>query len=29
MSVFISYSRRNKPFAERLYLDLKRAGLEV
>ena len=28
-SVFISYSRRNRPFAERLYFDLNRAGLDV
>ncbi len=28
-SVFISYSRRNGYFAERLYLDLKRAGVDA
>src|SRR5205807_273506 len=28
-SAFISYSRRNGPFAERLYLDLKRAGVDA
>src|SRR5437762_2756043 len=28
-SVFISYSRRNTPFAERLYLDLKRGGVDA
>lgn len=28
-SVFISYSRCNRPFAERLQIDLRRAGLEV
>ncbi len=28
-TVFISYCRRNRPFAERLHLDLKRAGLDV
>ena len=28
-SAFISYSRRNAPFAHRLYLDLKRAGVDA
>src|SRR5438552_1661272 len=28
-SAFISYSRRNGPFAERLYYDLKRAGVDA
>jgi hypothetical protein len=28
-SVFISYSRRNRPFAERLHIDLRRSGLDV
>src|SRR5258708_4143383 len=28
-SVFISYSRRNRPFAERLQIDLQRAGLDT